>query len=466
MASDETTLDRPFILQDAGSASAHQVEHLTAVLACEPPFAPGVSLPLRGLTEVAIGRSRSACATVMPQGLGRAALRLPDRRISRDHARLVREDKVWMVRDAGSKNGSHVDGQRVSSAQLGHGSLVQLGGTFFLFHRANVSGANTQSPLHADVHPEAFSTLDAGLRADFLLLDRVARTDIPVVIEGATGTGKELTARAIHARSARQGPFVPVNCGALPEALIESELFGTRRGAFSGATEDRKGLAQEADGGTLFLDEVVELTAGAQAALLRLLQDGELRPVGATRTTRVDLRIIAATHADLERAVSSGTFREDLYARLAGHQLRLPPLRERRHDLGLFVASIVERTLDDRADQVRIAPEVALALLRHPFPRNIRELDHILRRALALAPDHVICAEHLPRLLFERRLGNDSELHAELVRILTKTGGNVAATGRQMGKARIQIRRWCERFGIDVNSFRAPSHVDGPPLKS
>ncbi len=456
MASDETTLERPFIFQDAGSASAHQVEHLTAVLGCEPPFAPGVSLPLRGLTEVALGRSGSACATVMPRSLGQAALRLPDRRISRDHARLVRENAVWVLRDNGSKNGSHVDGQRVSSAMLDNGSVIQLGGTFFLFHRANVSGPTAQSPRYTDEHAGAFSTLDAGLHADLQLLDHVARTDIPVVIEGATGTGKELTARAVHARSQRQGPFVPVNCGALPESLVESELFGTRRGAFSGAIEDRIGLAQEANGGTLFLDEIVELTAGAQAALLRLLQDGELRPVGATRTTRVDLRIVAATHSNLERAVSSGAFREDLYARLAGHVIRLPPLRDRRHDLGLFVASILEHTLGARADQVRITPDVALALFRHPFPRNMRELDHILRRALALAPDHVICAEHLPKRLLDQHVSNDAELRAELVRVLTETAGNVAATGRHLGKAPIQIRRWCDRFGIDVNAFRAP----------
>ncbi len=457
MANDDTTIEHPFAPRDLpASASAAEAAHLTAVLACQPPFAPGVSLPLHRLVELELGRSGSRCAAVLPRALGRAVLRLPDRRVSRGHAALYRDGDSWSIRDERSKNGTFVEGQRVSSAELRPGALIQIGGTFLLFHRMHVPAPLARSPRYLDEHPEAFSTLDGNLRADFNLLERVARTDIPIIVEGATGTGKELTATAIHERSGRKGPFVPVNCGALPESLVESELFGTRRGAFSGATEDRKGLAQEASGGTLFLDEIVELSASAQSALLRLLQDGELRPVGATRAIRVNIRIVAATHENLEQAVATGRFREDLYARLAGHVVRLPPLHERRHDLGLFVTRTLERALGARADNVRLTPEVATALLRYPFPRNMRELDHVLRRAVALAPDHVLCASHFPQRLMDHRPTNDdNELHAKLVRALMETGGNVTATGRRFGKAPIQIRRWCARLGIDLASFRA-----------
>src|SRR6185295_15519822 len=171
---------------------------------------------------------------------------------------------------------------------------------------------------------------------DLALLTRLAPSRLPILVRGESGSGKELAARTIHALSKRRGPLVSVNCGALPAALAEAELFGARRGAFSGAVEDRPGLVRTADGGTLFLDEIADLPLPAQAALLRFVQEGEVRSLGAHHTAKVDVRIIAATHRDLDAMISKETFRPDLVARLRGHALAMPALRERREDLGVI----------------------------------------------------------------------------------------------------------------------------------
>ena len=230
------------------------------------------------------------------------------------------------------------------------------------------------------------------------LVERVAESDSPVLIEGESGTGKELVASAIHRRSTRaKGPLVPVNCGAIPAELMESEFFGHVRGAFTGAVADALGLFRSANGGSLFLDEVAELPQPLQAKLLRVLEDKEIRPVGATKTHAVDVRIIAATNRDLEAAVRGGGFRQDLFYRLNVVRIAMPPLRERKAEIPALVSHFV-RQLNERfrRDLRGIAPDALAALQAYEFPGNVRELENCLESAVVIMDGSVILPEHLP----------------------------------------------------------------------
>ncbi|MBZ0234462.1 MAG: sigma 54-interacting transcriptional regulator, partial [Deltaproteobacteria bacterium] len=301
---------------------------------------------------------------------------------------------------------------------------------------------------------------------------------LPALVLGETGTGKEVMARALHELSQRRGAFVAVNCGAIAGTLVESELFGHRKGAFSGALTDRPGHVRAADRGTLFLDEIAELPPAAQAALLRALQEREVVPVGDSMPVSVDFRLCAATHRDLAAMVAAGTFREDLHARLLGATIHLPPLRDRRGDLGLLVRSLLLRQPDGQ--RARFSPAAALALVEHAWPRNVRELERVLAMAVTLAGRDPIDLPHLPELVTpslppagsparapdDDRPGvalvaaaratppaelspDETALKRELVAMLDANDGNVAEVARQMGKDRTQLYRWIRRFGID-----------------
>jgi len=228
-------------------------------------------------------------------------------------------------------------------------------------------------------------------------LSRVAPTEVTVLIRGESGTGKELVARAIHERSRRSGgPFIAVNCAAIPENLIEAELFGYEKGAFTGAARNKDGLFVAAHGGTLFLDEIGELSASVQAHLLRALQEGEIRSVGSNLTRRVDVRVLAATHRDLEQMLRERSFREDLYYRLRVMELHLPPLRERGEDLVALAQHLLERSTRKlgRAD-LKLGARALAAIRRHPWPGNVRELANALERAAILTDGSTIDPEHL-----------------------------------------------------------------------
>lgn len=230
---------------------------------------------------------------------------------------------------------------------------------------------------------------------------RVAPRDAAVLLLGETGTGKELLARAIHQNSRRRGKaFVPINCGAIPKDLLESELFGHVRGSFTGAMSNKQGQVEIADGGTLFLDEVGELPLEAQVKLLRLLQEGELPKVGAVSTSRVDIRVVAATHRNLSAMVEDGTFREDLYYRLAVVPLHLPPLRERREDIPELISILFERTKTRHGyPEARLSAPVLQRLIAYHWPGNVRQLENVLERLLVLATGDVITEEDLPEEL-------------------------------------------------------------------
>jgi DNA-binding NtrC family response regulator len=241
---------------------------------------------------------------------------------------------------------------------------------------------------------------------------------------------------------------------------MESELFGHRRGAFSGATEEREGLVRRAHGGTLFLDEIAELQPDSQVALLRVLQDGEVRPVGASDAVIVDVRVVAATHQDLSRRIADGRFRNDLYGRIAGFEVRMPALRARREDLGILIATMLASLCAD-PDLVTVHKAAARALFHYRWPLNIRELEQALRAAVGLSDGREIRLEHLPEAIRDDKLSKlpamtpkDLALREQLIELLREAGGNVAAVGRAMERAPVQIRRWCSRLQIDLAMFR------------
>lgn len=294
------------------------------------------------------------------------------------------------------------------------------------------------------------------MRETFDLIRRVADSPTNVLITGESGTGKELVAKAIHYNSERRdAPFVPVNCAAIPEALLESELFGHVKGAFTDAKGDKRGLFEEAQKGTLLLDEISELPLMLQAKLLRALQEREIRRVGATRPVSVDVRIIAATNLNLSEEVKAKRFREDLYYRLNVIEIRLPPLRERREDIPLLVEAFLRKCAEASHKQVRGMSETALALLMdYSWPGNVRELENVIERAVTLARGEKIVPEDLPPTIMgtrgERRVMDEAaartlpleEVEREyILRILEKTGGNKYQAAQVLGIDRKTLYR-------------------------
>jgi transcriptional regulator with GAF, ATPase, and Fis domain len=418
---------------------------------------------------VTIGRGDSLSLERRKEdGVPAMRISVPDGRMSSAHARLQRVLGSWVVEDAASKNGTWLDGQRVASAPLPDGALIELGHSFLVYREAfPASGPDFLDARALRPAAEGLATLSPVLAAEFDRLVLVARSRVPILVRGETGTGKELIATAVHQLSGRSGPFLAVNCGALPENLLESELFGYRKGAFSGATQDRPGLVRSSHKGTLLLDEIGDLPLPAQAALLRVLQEEEVQAIGATHPVKVDLRVVAATHEDLEALAAGGRFRSDLLARLSGFTVSLPPLRERREDLGLLIAALLQKLAGDAASGVSFTPEATRALLLHRWPLNVRELEKCLSGAIVLARHGLVGLEHLPASLRNARelpspdpppqLSREEEERRrrdDLVSLLREHDGNVTAVARAMGKARTQVQRWLRRLGIDPLSFR------------
>jgi two-component system, NtrC family, response regulator AtoC len=293
---------------------------------------------------------------------------------------------------------------------------------------------------------------------------RVSQRDATVLVQGETGTGKELVARAIHHNSRRsKGPFVPINCGAIPRDLVESELFGYVRGAFTGALSNKTGRIESADGGTLFLDEVGELPLEAQVKLLRVLQEGELPKVGATTPVKIDVRVIAATHRNLSAMVEDGAFREDLYYRLAVVPLRIPPLRERREDIPDLIDALFQRSKDrHELPAVRLSSAVRQRLISYRWPGNVRQLENVLERLVVLSSSDLISEEDLPEELAPATantivlwpdLPEDGisleAIERELIsRALEKFGGNQTQAARYLDISRRTLIYRIEKHGL------------------
>jgi two-component system response regulator HydG len=293
------------------------------------------------------------------------------------------------------------------------------------------------------------------------LVERVAPTDATVLIQGESGTGKEVIAKAVHHASPRAArPFVAVNCGAVPETLLESELFGYVRGAFTGAAGSKLGLFEEADGGTLFLDEIAEMPAALQVKLLRALQSGEVRRLGATQAATIDVRVLAATNGDLATRIAQGTFREDLFYRLNVIQVTLPPLRDRREDIPALAEHFLARAAIKLGRTLRLSPAALELLLRYPWPGNVRELENAIERAAILTrsdavepddlPPHVSAGLQLgPSPALPRQITLAEAERAHILTTLERFGRNHSGAAEALGIGRTTLWRKLKEYGIE-----------------
>jgi DNA-binding NtrC family response regulator len=327
-----------------------------------------------------------------------------------------------------------------------------------------LSQAGTRPPLTAtppSLQPEGLLGRTSAMLTVYKQIAHAANSAAPVLVSGESGTGKELVARAIHANGERaRRPFVALNCGAVAETLLESELFGHVRGAFTGATSDRKGAFEQAHGGTVFLDEIGDTPPAMQVKLLRVLQDGEVRPVGASRTIHVDARVIAATNVDIERTVAEERFREDLYYRLSVIVIRLPPLRERPEDIPLLIDQFVGKASARAGRQVTLSPDTIAALTAYRWPGNVRELENTIERLVVFSrgrieaqdlPGTIVAAPPLQERLFQGLPPLEELERRYLLHVLEAVGGNRSRAAEVLGIDRRTLYRMVERFGIALN---------------
>jgi transcriptional regulator with GAF, ATPase, and Fis domain len=443
-----------------------------------PPTSGGARVRVRLLRVLPVGGARPTTVLLdgAPVVIGREGhvlgpLALTDAEASRQHAVVARDGDGWTVADQGSRNGTFLDGALLTGPRpLADGSLIRVGKTLIVYAEAEL-----RADEGLDV-PAGSALVGASLgmlrvHGEIAL---VAPHDVPVLILGETGVGKELVAEEIHRRSGRTGAFIPVNCAAISPQLAESELFGHVAGAFTGASRASDGLFVAADGGTLFLDEVGELPIDLQPKLLRALAKGEVRPVGSAVTRQVDVRIVAATLRDLGTAIEADTFRADLYQRLSGWRVEVPALRARREDVASIAAALLARKQGPP-----LSADAAEALILHDWPGNVRELEQVLAAAVIRAAGQAPRAtelrlEHLPPAIAAHLGARASTTSAaapalplsvtvsrevvptrdELCAALTRFDGNVARVAEHFGKDRQQVYRWARRHGIDMDSFR------------
>ncbi len=384
--------------------------------------------------------------------------------VSRLHAEIYRQGAIWVIRDCGSTNGTFVHGERVGHQPLETGQLLRIGG--HLMQVAEVLGTE----LAGATGEPSFGALGESLLGGATLRRRLApvfeaaTSKLPVVLSGETGTGKERVARAIHARSGRTGRFVVIDCAALPEPLAASELFGHRKGAFTGAAEAAPGRLRLAHRGTVLLDEITELGLPLQAQLLRVLQEGEVTPLGEGLPTAVDVRFVATCHRPLRSYVERGVFREDLYMRLAGVECLLPALRERIEDIPQLFATFLGGPQSQSATRVHVRAMEALCL--QPWPGNVRQLEMLARRLSVLGRSESLRVSDLPlELQPERRASSRpstgaSERRAHdrrrLLRALESNGGNLTRAAAELGLSRQRAYRV-------LGQERAAAARDGEP---
>ncbi len=329
--------------------------------------------------------------------------------------------------------------------------------------------AALRTTLRQTFSPAGVVAKSARMRDVLDVIERVAPSDVPVLLTGETGTGKGVLSRVLHAASGRSsGPFVALNCAAVPETLLESELFGHVKGAFTGATRDRPGLFAEADGGTILLDEIAELPLALQAKLLHVLEGGMVRPVGSSRERRVDVRVIAATHRDLRQRVVDGAFREDLLYRLDVVPVHVPPLREREEDIPELVETFLAeaRSRHQRAVVQRLSPEALAMMLEYRWPGNVRELAHVIERVVLLGRKEEVEVGDLPPALREppavtwpggtRDVIPVRELQRQYARwALARCGNHRARTAEQLGIDPKTLAKWLEETDVPAEELNA-----------
>ena len=418
----------------------------------------------------AVGRAvllDDAPVTIGRAGHVEGGLALTDAELSRRHAVLEKEAATgtWWLRDLESRNGCYVGGLRQATAGLVDQDVIRVGASVLLFEKVELEADAALMPVE---EPPLFGR-SLGMQRARGEVARVAGRDMPVLVLGESGSGKELVARALHARSGRKGNLIAVNCGALPPDLVESELFGHVAGAFTGASKASEGLFVAAQGGTIFLDEIGEMPLAVQPKLLRVLATGEVRPVGGSDARAVDARVVAATNRDLRAEVDAEHFRGDLFARLTGWTIALPPLRARKED----VLPLAARFLEREGASTRLEPDAAEALLLHRWPFNVRELEQVCSAiAVRAAGADEILLDHLtgelrapvevrrpvaaasapPISLSVRPDGTPSA--DELSRVLRHHGCNIARVAEFFGRDRRQIYRWIDRYELDLEALR------------
>lgn len=392
-----------------------------------------------------------------PLELGRE--RLGHGSVSRRHLQIAWQRGAHLASDAGSKNGSWLDGRPLTEARaLADGAVLRLGGVVAVYEAGpapHVAAIPASDPRLLDAVPgESYAAVR--LRE---VIARAAPDPAPAVVLGETGVGKERVAQALHLLSRRGGPFVAVNVAELSDRLVESQLFGHVKGAFTGADAGQPGLFRSAHKGTLLLDEIGELPLELQAKLLRVIQEREVRPVGATRAETIDVRVVAATHLDLGHAVEAGRFRRDLWARLCLWELRVPPLSARRADILDFVRRLHQRWASERGrrpEPLEVEPDAAERLLLMPLPENLRALDRLVHRldggrpalTLELLADTFGAGEaaEVPPPVTVK--ASPPPTSAEELQRALDEHGSVHALARHYGKDRRQIYRWLEQFGL------------------
>ena len=389
-------------------------------------------------------------------GSGPAAqIRIPsDPTVSRLHCEIRRTDVGTVrLRDLGSKNGAWVGGARVYDVELPAGGRIRIGDTLL-----EIGLSRDRKRRTVWTGPDRFGDLygaSPAMHRIFAMLARIVGTDEPVLVRGESGTGKELVARALHQLGPRrEGPFVIVDGAALSSTLADAELFGHMRGAFTGAVSDRAGAFERAAGGTVFLDEIGELPPEVQPKLLRVLEEGTFQRLGSNERKRVDVRVVSATHRDLRRMINEGTFREDLWYRLAVFEIEMPPLRDRGEDVAVIARAMAESFSGGDAQALEIVEQAVLAYEGYPWPGNVRELRMFVRRVLALGhtalpggdlePDSPAAStfnEAKARVVerFER---------VYLARLLEETGGNLSEAARRAEMNRGHLSELVKRYGI------------------
>lgn len=400
---------------------------------------------------------------------------LSDKTVSRNHVEIEYTSDSFLLRDMNSTNGTYVNGTKVKEAYLAPGDIIKLGNTAIEFQAFSET---------AKIEPssnEAFGAMVAKsrkMRQIFGILEKISPTFATVVIEGETGTGKDLVARAIHQFSTRKNkPFVVFDCSSVAANLIESELFGHEKGAFTGAIKSRRGAFEEASGGTIFLDEIGELPIDLQPKLLRALEQREIRRVGANLPTAIDVRVICATNRDLKREVAEGRFREDLYYRLSVVKIHIPPLHERPEDIPVIIEKILRdakfnRTVDGGLRITRVEDDALKALQRYQWPGNVRELTNIIERATSFSDTHSITKAHLDYVFSEmdneeertEKLVMDNDLPFKeakqklldvfekdyLVDLLKRNNNNLSKAAREAKIDRKHIRNLLKKYGISA----------------
>jgi hypothetical protein len=367
-----------------------------------------------------------------------AHLRIVDRSVSATHCALAVEDGHLVVRDLGSKNGVFVGGARIERADLGAGASFVIGRVVLT---CRPGGARVPGEDLAVVPLPGFAGTSLAARRVTHETRRVANVKGPVLLRGETGTGKDVLARALHAVGPRRhAPFVPLNVGTLPRELADAELFGHERGAYTGAHGAREGAFAQAHGGTLFLDEIAELTADLQVKLLRVLEDGEVRPIGGRLRRKVDVRVISATWAPLHQRVAEGRFRQDLYQRLAVFVIDVPALRERRSDLPVLADHFL-RELRPEVGERELTAGALAKLAAYAWPGNVRELRNVLYRAALAGQGKMLGTKEIAESLELAAAPQRISVSLEQARAVVEShGGNVSAAARHLGVARSTFR--------------------------